>query len=974
MLRRLQSFVLALAFVSVAAAGAGAQGLQTGVLTGTLTSTDGATLPGATVTVESPALQGVQSTVSDVNGVYVLRGLPPGQYTVTVEMSGLSTAKKQVAVPLGQTVTYDAVLTVASVSESVTVAAEAAPVVTNITGGANYNSRLINELPVGRTPFSIAEMAPGLTDNSTAGQVQISGSFGYDNVFMVNGVDVNDNIFGNANNLFIEDAIEETQVLTSGISAEYGRFSGGVINVVTKRGGDRFSGSYRANFNNPSWTDETPFENERNVTRQSKLSTIHEATAGGPIVRTKVWFFGAARFENSTTSPTFQQTGLPYESKVDNKRYEVKVTATPIQNHTFQGSWMDNKVTQTNRPGLAGSIDPRTLVTRDLPNDLFVVNYNGVLSSKLFATAQFSQKRFGFRNTGGTSTDIFDSPFRTLGILPGVGGPNLHYNAPFFDSTDPEDRNNKQIAGSLSYFLSSPRFGSHDLKAGGEWFRANNTGGNSQSSTGYVFFSDYLTNNGQIVYDAQGRLIPVFVPGRSRVTNWLPTRGASINIDTTSFYLHDHWTAGKHFTFDAGVRFESVQSEATGDIVGADTTTWVPRLGATYDVKGNGKVVLQSTYAHYSGKYSEAQFSGNSDVANPSNVRYLYNGPAGQGMDFAAGFNTANYNQVLDGSFPTANVFFEDGLHSPLTKEFTLSAGSQLNERAYVKGTYQWRTISGFIDDFITLDNGRTTVIRNGVDFGTFDNIVFRNTDEPQREYQAMLLQGRYLIAPRWTVEGHWTVQLKSEGNFEGEAANSPGSPTLFGDYPEVFDPNRNYPIGRFDDFQRHKVRVWSIYNLNLGRFGGVDLSGMYRFNSGQTFSYAAANVPLTDIQLAKDPGYANEPNGGVQTLFFGERGAGQFRGYALVDLGINYSIPVWAHLRPYIKLDVLNAFNNQKLIAWDTTVTPDFNGPKDANGLPLNYIRGSRFGQATANTHFPGYRAGQTGGRTFMLAAGFRF
>ena len=71
---------------------------------------------------------------------------------------------------------------------------------------------------------------------------------------MLNGVDVNDNLFGSPQNLFIEDAIEETQVITSGITAEYGRFTGGVVNAVTKSGGNTFSGSFRTGFSNPSWT------------------------------------------------------------------------------------------------------------------------------------------------------------------------------------------------------------------------------------------------------------------------------------------------------------------------------------------------------------------------------------------------------------------------------------------------------------------------------------------------------------------------------------------------------------------------------------------------------------------------------------------------------------------------------------------------------------------------------------------------
>src|SRR4029453_1331603 len=98
-------------------------------------------------------------------------------------------------------------------------------------------------MPVARTPFGLAELAPGLTDNTpNNNQVTIGGAFAYDNVFLMDGVEINDNVLGQPNNLFIEDAIQEQQVLTSGISAEYGRFSGGVVNGITKNGGKPFPG------------------------------------------------------------------------------------------------------------------------------------------------------------------------------------------------------------------------------------------------------------------------------------------------------------------------------------------------------------------------------------------------------------------------------------------------------------------------------------------------------------------------------------------------------------------------------------------------------------------------------------------------------------------------------------------------------------------------------------------------------------
>src|SRR6185295_13157310 len=124
-------------------------------------------------------------------------------------------------------------------------------------------------------------------------------------------------------------------------------------------------------------------------------------------------------------------------------------------------------------------------------------------------------------------------------------------------------------------------------------------------------------------------------------------------------------------------RLEAVRAKATGDIITVDTTRIVPRLGVSYDVAGNGQTTLQATYGHYSGKYSEAQYASNTDVGNPSRVTYGYTGPAGQGLDFAPGFDLKNYSSIISASFPTANIFIADGVQSPIVHEFTLSLGRE---------------------------------------------------------------------------------------------------------------------------------------------------------------------------------------------------------------------------------------------------------------------------------------------------------
>ncbi len=936
-----------------------AQGLQTGTLRGTVRDQEGLVLPGVVVTAQSTALQGTRDAVTDANGTYVIRGLPPGRYFVSFQLSGFEELRLESGVDLGQATELEAVMHVAGLAEQITVVAEPSTALSNVQGGANYRASEIDSLATPRTLSGIAELAPGLTNNTpNAGQVTIAGGFSYDNVFLVDGVDVNDNLFGDPDNLFIEDAIEETQVLTSGISAEYGRFSGGVINAVTKRGGDIFSGSFRTNLTNPSWTDETPFELESGTSRPSELSKVFEATLGGPVLRSRLWFFTAGRWQDQSESVALDQTAIQVTEKTKNTRWEGKLTGTIAANHTLQGSYLYNRSELTQR-SFDFDIDPVSTVNPEIPNSLFGVNYRGVLGSRAFVEAQVSRKKYEITNSGGTNSDIRESPFISL-------APFGLYNSPYFDATDPEERNNFQVTGSLSYFLTTPGRGSHDIKGGFEVYESTNTGGNSQTASGYVFFAPYLSGaDGRPVVLPNGKFVPIFTPFDVFINNWQATRGASLDIRTTSFYLQDRWTAGRHLSFDLGVRYERVRSDvSSGDILGIDTDTLVPRLGMTYDPLGDGVWVLQASYAHYAGKYSEAQFSSNTTVGNPDLVQLLYVGPEGQGFDFAPGFDLANYVPV-GGRFNASNVSFASSLSSPVNREWTLSVGRQLGSRGYAKVSYVNRNLDDIVEDFIDLTTGETAVERDGVVYGPFPNSVFRNTDVPDRRYQGLVMSGSYRVTPRWSLNGHWTVQLENDGNFEGEATNQPALSSEIGDYPEIYSEARHYPDGRLAGFQRHKVRAWTIYNVGLGRAGSADVSFLWRYDSPLTYSLVTADDNLSPVQEALGAAYAELPVS--QTVYFGKRGSQTFESTHLFDLAVNYSIPVFRTLRPWIKFEVVNLFNNDTLLTWNTDVFQDPASPVDALGLHTGYLEGPTFGRAEQNGNYPLPR-------TFRVALGVRF
>ena len=145
------------------------------------------------------------------------------------------------------------------------------------------------------------------------------------------------------------------------------------------------------------------------------------------------------------------------------------------------------------------------------------------------------------------------------------------------------------------------------------------------------------------------------------------------------------------------------------------------------------------------------QFSRNSNVGNADRVTGAYIGPAGEGRGFAAGFDPANY-QTFSGTFPTANVFFDADLHSPLTRELTLGLGRDISRSAWARATYVKRHATSFVEDFITMADGQTNVSRNGVDLGAFDNQVYRNSNLPKRDYQGVELESNYRATSKFAV------------------------------------------------------------------------------------------------------------------------------------------------------------------------------------------------------------------------------
>ena len=269
--------------------------------------------------------------------------------------------------------------------------------------------------------------------------------------------------------------------------------------------------------------------------------------------------------------------------------------------------------------------------------------------------------------------------------------------------------------------------------------------------------------------------------------------------------------------------------------------------------------------------------------------------PGRPGPRLRAGLRSGELRHRSSGSFPTANIFFEDGLSSPVTREFTLSIGRQLWTRRHGEGDLhqpQLLRTSSRTSSTIRRDAGRTDVVFNGTDFGTFDNIVYRNSDVPERNYQALLFQANYRPSTALIVRGALDAAAEQRRQLRGRGGQPAGrSARRFGDYPEIL-----VPIAQLPD--RTAERFPAPQGARCGRSTTSRSDASARSTSRRSCASTRARPTACSRPTCRSPtsSWRATPAtrscraAATQTLFFGERGCETFPGFALLDLGRDLS------------------------------------------------------------------------------------
>jgi outer membrane receptor protein involved in Fe transport len=691
-MKKIISSMIVLCSLWLAATPAVAQ-QTTGSITGRILDDQGASVPGVTVTGKSEATGFVRTDVTDGEGVFRLTALPVGTYDLTAELSGFAKIEnKGIVVNVGQTLDLNLTLKLAAVAETISVRAEVPLIQTSSSSvGGVVDVNRIENLPLNGRQFANAAMViPGVAlgyhsdpTKSTQYSPQIGGGNGRNVNYQIDGGDNNDDTVGGLLQLFPLEAIQEFNFVTQRYKAEYGRSNGGVMNIVTKSGTNDFHGSWFTNFRDKSLNAKTKTEKIGDLPKGDYERYQYGGSFGGPIAQNKAHFFGAFERTQQDTTQSVNTLGLFPD--------QDGVFPTPMRENLFTAKASAN-VTPTqylsvrygrNTNSQVYAADPRRVSENwgDSTNSFNSINlnHNWVLGGSKLNEFVFQYADFGNQVTArtGEAQQSF---------------PNLVFIG--YNTNTPQTTEQKKWQFRDDFSWSKTGMGGlgHDFKAGVNYINEPHLFVTfSSGSTDYAYTHLDLNQNGPI----------------SGVSRQKPGASANLPMKQFGMYLQDDWRVNDRLTVNAGLRYDLVTGfdidqsqipnfialtgaaaagrfngvpgfEEFGKKTGEDYNNWQPRIGAVYDLRGDGKDVIRAGWGvYYDFGYTNANilFPGLS-AQGGSGVIFQVSNTAGirnpDGSFFTVGqpiSNIASLNEVNpNGPFYSSNVA-APGIEQPWTSQ-----------------------------------------------------------------------------------------------------------------------------------------------------------------------------------------------------------------------------------------------------------------------------------------------------------------
>jgi len=956
-----------LALGSVAAL---AQGTQTASMAGTVVDASGAPVAGVLVRLTSPALQGARTYTTDATGKFVVRLLPPGLYTVQLSKDGLETRK--ITEQLGIDQNFNPKITMNKVGGAVVEVIAAAPAVdkTDVKTASNYRNDTVDLLPNARSMEGVALLTPGVTAG-VGGRVQIRGAMTSGNLYLLDGQNIADNAYNNRGVRTIDDSIEETQVVTGAMSAEYGDVDGGVINSITRSGGNEFSGSLRWELSNAAWNAVAPLQNRTSI--NNTLNEEKTLFLSGPILKDKLWF-AASYFKTDQANagaitvnqqdvyrlwPTGTNLNSPeglnagYTTTRKEVRRQAKLTWSINQDHTVIASFVNATINDTNRNYSAAEL--RSLVPQISTSEFLNLAWRAAWSGNFTTEVRAGNKKQNL-SAGGAANG--ESPFYTYG----VGG---YSNNGIFNNTDGGDqRDNQTLNIKASLFWSG--IGSHQTDFGFDYYQGKRQAKNEQTPTGYIFGVFGLNLNRR---EAWGGDVWVYQSGSGSAKNF-----------SYGLYVNDKWSIDQHWNLQLGVRFDKYDAKNEGGTSTAGANGISPRLGMKYDLFGDSKHIFGLSFARYNAKVLEGITNSVTSQGNPTEVDYNYVGPTGpQSLTFLQDLSNYDLTTPTYYSDPKLNVRLSDDLKAPTVDEMQASYAYSFNYGAmgdgYVKLTGVYKKWKNLIDYRVGNEGTVLDPTGNSVYLRVWDN-----NPDAVRTYKGLELEGNY-NRNQWSFLGNITWS-SLKGNYEGEGTNTPGRGEGLNNFNvqdgvTLYDRNWGTPEGYLTGHVPIRMRITAnrTYTNALGK---TSVGLVYRFDSGSHYSDTRAITP----GLLGGPTLSSQFGTSATQYMNQQRGAGVYNAASYLDLAITHDFPLFKvagkDVTAFGKVTIGNVLNHQQLVTFNTTynsVTPTTDidpgpavlYPTYPTAVNAPWVRGNSFGKPSSYLSYGTPR-------TITASAGFRF
>jgi Carboxypeptidase regulatory-like domain len=878
----------------------------TGRLAGEAVDEPGRAVPGVLVTMHSRSLQGSRSATTDTRGAFQVGLLPPGTYDVRADRTGFKTVQiSGVRVELDRTATVRIRLELAAFRETVDVTGASSAIdVTSHATGLNATAELYTRIPLDRSYLSVVRVPAGAQKDEVG--PALYGSTGAENQYLVDGLNVTGTVWGTPVLELNLDFVDEIEVKTGGLTAEYGRTTGGIVNVITKSGGNDFHGSAFGFFAGGGLQsdDRTAALRPADTTTVLDTSSRYDfgAELGGRIVRDRLWFFAAfnrvAEDTDTTVIRDLEVPGAPgvgsvIPTEARDNRFAGKLTWRPSASHTLAFSvFGDPRSTVGVVKDIHGP--PSTYsgtIEREGANA--TIRYEGTFANSLLLRALLGRHRLE-SHTGGPGTET--ARLNDLTVIPATSTGGLGF---YEDRAAPRDVAKLDV---------SKVVGRHKLGVGGdiEVLRGEleifESGGDRVTK---LIQDDQVFYNHFLLLDDRA---PGFQPQDPATWQPVPSFPAAYRSRNLSGYAQDAWRVGRGVTANLGLRFEAQDLEDRDGTVALSVDNWAPRLGVTWDVGEKGRAKLYAGFSRYF--ESIPQF-----IQPAAFAGFTYVGS--NNFDPTPGSIAPHPEAPPPFAYGGASTPVSSGIKGQFVDEWLVGFERELDRDFVVGAKGAWRRLGRVIDD-LTAGNGEYFFGNPGEGpASTLGFIDGSSAPSPKgrRDNYSLELTARRRLSRGWQLLASY-VFTRLEGNYDGTYQRSTGSlgPNWNSDFDWAdFMVNAD---GRLTSESVHQWKLDASYELS-GRARGLNLGLSTHWYSGLPLNAYGFSLSYVDWV------YHLAPRGSVG------RNPADFE----VDLHIGYPIRLGKKARLLVLADVFNLLDRQSPVIYDQRYNLASDGP--CAGIP---------------------------------------